>query len=1193
MNWRTDLIILAVMASIISLYTSSPNVYAEFTQPMDIVFSYTIDVVRLGVMPRYIAAIDVNRLLIAGTINNSNGVAILNVNDPYIGAVVEQIYPLTGSPTCIAVDGFPVRRVAVGSDMGDVLVFNIEGGRITRYLHTILGADFYVNKIYLSRATQSYKVIVLTSEGGPRTVPCTRCYAYIFDEGLPGIMRIGPRTGNATIAIDGVYVQDIVPLTVFDTTAVYSNASLVALTYIPATLIRLEFSIAYLYNDTLYPAANTLVEVLAYDKARGISYLYGVNANDRGNVSIPIIVGLYANLSIRDVTGRIIWSTVFDPAKHIAIDNTVTLPSVIITTQPDTRPATRVYGTPEFLKVAIEVLDLSNAPSRYTIVASSNFRLNIDVEGLSFIISAKEPRYTLVFGYPSKGELNIVRVAIAGRILQRVIQTIDYIGLNTVPVSVVTYADGSYMHVALSDGRIRVFRPTPYNHTLYYIYPMDAPVRKFLPILTVEGYVYTVITARGIQVLTASPTQIPVIRNLTTLYGTVPGYVDGDVLADLSTLFLASTKSVTVVRNIDVAARGRRVVTLDEIRAPSLIVKLSLPINETYDKVTASFTYPKNTVIVKPDENGFIRIDNVVPGINYSLSIWYQEPYVVPENKSILLTSFKDEFIEIPMRYREYTVRIKIFDPLNGEPIVPYNMYIDGKLVAEKVKLPEIIAKAIYGLHTITLEPAKGYEAAYEPLTQNIYIDSDKELEIQLIRKSYRLTLHIIDRVSNTSPKAPIQIRFPAIGRIHILSPGEYLETTMQFGNTTVYIEPVRGWEFAYSPTTAIVEVLGDSSYTIYIDRIKYRVKLNIYDEYTYSLVTPVQILINGTLVYRGSENTIDFTVGYGIWNLTIAPYGERAYTPYTTVIYIDGDQELEYVLNRTLYGVVLEVRDVYGPLLTPLNISMSGIVNASQILKPPATRISFMLPYGEYRVYIEPIGDARKIYMPITTNLIVKSDLLKTIGVERIRYRLDISIRDMPIGRVTGIFDLYANKSKIYSGIRGIASIEIPCGVYSIELVPQPPWDTFYESSKPIVTHIFNDTSLIVTVNRKSFNLRIAIVEGATPVKNALVSIESLETGVIITQLITDESGVISTKIPYGVYKVAVTHQDYYPHEVVVNIVGDVYEIAYLRPTITTLIMRYLPIVLVLIGVAAGMYIILKVKAIIARRLTPEEELF
>ena len=1189
---------IALLIAIAFTISISCSIYAEFIEPIDMAFTYTVDLASLGIAPRYVAAIDVDRILIAGTINGVNGVAIANVDDPYRGVKVEQIYPLTGAPTYVGVNGFPVDRIAVGSDRGEVLVFNVLGGRITGYLYTVLGSDFYVNKIYVSRGETSYKVIALVSEGGPKTTPCTRCYVYVFDEGYPGVMRIGPKTGNATVSIERVYIQDVAPVTIYDTSKIYSNASLVALTYIPADLIALEFTIYYLYNNTLYPAANTLVEVLAYDKARGISYLYGVNADGRGNVSIPLIAGLYANLSIRDITGKIVWNMTFDPRKYIAIDNVVALPLVIITTPPDTRSAMRVYGTPEFLKVAIEVVDLSKAVSRYTVVASANFRLDVDVEGFSFIYSAREPRYTIVFGSPSKGYTNLVRVGIAGKTLNRVFQTIDYVGINTKPVNIITFADGSYVNVALSDGRIRVYRVDKSNYTLHHIYPMDSPIRRIISIPTIEGYTYSVITDKGIQILKASPLHIPIIRNTTTLYGTIPNYVDSDVLPDLSTIYLASSNTLTVIRNFDRVAMIGKIVALEEIRAPSLTIKITMPGNESYDKVVAEFYYPNNKIVLKPDENGVIKIDNVVPGTSYRVSISYQEPYIIPENMTVVLDSFRDRFIEVRMRYREFMVKLKVLDTLSVVPIAPYDIYADGVKLAEGLRMQETTLRLIYGVHTIAIAPTQGFENVYNATyIRDIYIDGDKELQIQLYRKLYRLKLYVFDRLTNTSPIAPMQIRIQDIfDKIYTLPLGvDLLEAVIPYGNVTINIEPVRGWEKVYKSKSIVVGVSEDSMYRVYIDRIEYSVKLNISDRYTYSLITPIEIYVNNSIIYRGSESSIYFKIGYGVWNITIAPSKgfEAVYSSYSTLVTIDNDVEFSYIFNRTLYDIAFEIKDRYGTLLSPINISVKGVISINQLIEPPRTRAYFQLPYGEYIVYIEPVKGFETIYIPINISFTANAPQLKTINIDRVRYRIDIAIRDIPIGRLVGIFDLYANGSKIQSNIRGSTSVEIPCGIYNLQLIPQPPWDAFYEASKPISTPIFNNTSLTINVNRKLFNLKITAIEGTVPIRNAVVAIESLETGITITQLITDESGSISTKIPYGTYRIVIAHPDYYPYEIPLNVNSDIYEIAYLRPIVTTLILRYLPIILTLAGIIAAIYIVLKIRAIIARRLAPEEELF
>ncbi|MEM4951606.1 MAG: hypothetical protein QXV81_05050, partial [Ignisphaera sp.] len=62
MNCRSTLYTLIIVASMLLL--SLPNIYAEFVQPRNMTISYNFDISHLGVAPRYIAAIDIDRLLV-------------------------------------------------------------------------------------------------------------------------------------------------------------------------------------------------------------------------------------------------------------------------------------------------------------------------------------------------------------------------------------------------------------------------------------------------------------------------------------------------------------------------------------------------------------------------------------------------------------------------------------------------------------------------------------------------------------------------------------------------------------------------------------------------------------------------------------------------------------------------------------------------------------------------------------------------------------------------------------------------------------------------------------------------------------------------------------------------------------------------------------------------------------------------
>ncbi|MEM4934051.1 MAG: hypothetical protein QXN82_04225, partial [Desulfurococcaceae archaeon] len=118
-------------------------------------------------------------------------------------------------------------------------------------------------------------------------------------------------------------------------------------------------------------------------------------------------------------------------------------------------------------------------------------------------------------------------------------------------------------------------------------------------------------------------------------------------------------------------------------------------------------------------------------------------------------------------------------------------------------------------------------------------------------------------------------------------------------------------------------------------------------------------------------------------------------------------------------------------------------------------------------------------------------------------------------------------------------------------------------------------------------------VVEEEKPVGNAIVYIYSLDIGDLITILTTDISGTIETNLPYGNYKVVVEHGQYIREEIPVLAVDkDINRIVALRPTVLTILWRYVPVIAVLIGVGVGTYIAMRVRTIIARRLV-EEEMF
>ncbi|MEM1609097.1 MAG: hypothetical protein QXG81_07495, partial [Ignisphaera sp.] len=226
MNYKKYVVTITL---IVLISTFLPNVHSVAAQgdwlPTDFAYAYRISLPS-WIKPVYGIGVSQNRILIAGTINGSNAVALIDVSDPYQEPKILQLYSLTGSPTWLDTDGYPPTRVVIGSDKGEILLLKLSGGDIIGYVHRVLGADFYVDKAYIARGGGgSTKIIVLVSEGGPRALPCMKCYVYAFDENLPGIFRAGYMTGNVSIHFDKIYVQDVEPLKMFTPDGVYYDAS--------------------------------------------------------------------------------------------------------------------------------------------------------------------------------------------------------------------------------------------------------------------------------------------------------------------------------------------------------------------------------------------------------------------------------------------------------------------------------------------------------------------------------------------------------------------------------------------------------------------------------------------------------------------------------------------------------------------------------------------------------------------------------------------------------------------------------------------------------------------------------------------------------------------------------------------------------------------------------------------------------
>lgn len=1050
MNLRKLFINSLIILLLITLLASTINreALAEEASYPSTAYGFRVNLTGIGITPKYVNVIDRSRVVIVGSLGKVYGVIVLNVLNPYEDPVVEDMYPLTGAPTYVATDGYPATRLAVGSDKGEILLLRINAGRITRHLYVVLGADFYVNKLVLAKDVFGVKVISLVSEGGPRGYPCMNCHVYVLDEESKGVLRIGPRVGNASTTCPGlerVNVQDVVPLAIYGSSGYYWDSSNVAVTYIPP-VVKLVFNVTYANITTgeFTPLRGALVEVSLMYNETGSMLVYGVNVDADGLARVPVpfekTSALLVNLTIRDISGMEIWKYryVFDPRNLTEMPDEILLPAAVLSTMSvDSRPATKIYGVPPFLNVALDLVDLTLAPNKCDRKAVASFYVKPSVRDLAIMQGEEDSRLKIVYTEPDEGFLTVTVATINGTRIEQITHVTDYVGVNAVIAASGTFSDGGYLITGLSDGRLRMYVAQSESYKLKDIYTMGSPLYDLLMIPSVEGYTYVAVSSSGVQVLRVEPYPMPVYRNLASLYLSTPGFLHGDALADLSTIVLIDAQGLTIIRNTDIAVANKLALTADKVMARNVELVVNMPGGEEAYGTIIVLNYPDGSSNYTLKGNS-ITLRNMLPSVNYTVNIYPAKTYIY--NATIKFTIREDLSLEIlessyatvsidnaysriivNTTYRAYELRIRVQDEYTGLNLVaPLDIYIDNKTIATESRANEYTVKLVYGDHSVIIQPSSGFENAYQS---------------------------------------------------------------------------------------------------------------------------------------------------------------------YATTLTINEDTDVIAIMERVKHPVSIRVMDNYGTIISPVELNILGLVKINKTIEQPGT-VTTLLPYGDYTLTITPTNTS--IYVPYEATLTVKSPQTLNIVIQRVKYKVEVSVSSK-LG-IIGKFDLYANGTKVASNIEKQAVVELPYGLYTLRLVPAAGYEDVYEPSGLISLSVTSDTSVSIPVNRKTYALKVVTLEQGRPIVNVAIHVYSVETGELITAMTTDQNGAAQLSLPYGIYRLEMTHDQYSKEVRVIPLNREISEVVSMTPTPLTLLWRFMPIIGALIGVGIALYVAMKIRAIIAKRLVTEE---
>ncbi|MEM2590859.1 MAG: hypothetical protein QXE63_06405, partial [Zestosphaera sp.] len=673
-------------------------------------------------------------------------IALLDVSNPYTEAETLQLYPLVGRVTSFSTDGWPINRVSIGTDKGEVLLFSVSGGRIYKMLEAILGADFYVKKTAILR-TQSgeYRVAALVSEGLPTTGACTSCYVYVFSEGSNGVLKIGNRVGNATTSYEGILPQDIAPLTIFNEASYYYDASSLVIAWIErGDFVTLVFNVTYWSDDVLLPASNALVEVIAYNPELGLTYRYGFNANEKGVVEIPVPRGLIAQVTVWDIYGRN-YNYTYDTSFLPPYADRVYITTFTLNAPPITTPASAYYRTPEFLLSNLEVLDVSDAPENFTSLGFIDFKIMPTASGLSFLKGVNDTEYLVTYHDPEDNYLKLIRVNAS---LKKTSLTMEYAGTGTKLSSALTLYDGSLAVLVLGDGRIKVYslveNVAGRAYRLLNTYNAGGKVNKVKIFPGSENQAIFLETSEGLQVLRLTPYLTPLLRRDLVLNFAEEPYVDSDMLSDFSAGVTCGGDKLTILRNLDLIVGGEPI-SLESFKAGKAVIKVVPPGNESVTEALVTFKYPGGSLTKTPSKEGVVVFDNILPNITYEILVTHSKPYVNPAEAFVEVSTFRDVYLEVPLTYKEFTLYLSVTDSVSGDLVAPYSVIVDNKTVIPSSTSRYAEVRVLYGAHVLRVGPAPGFESVYEPFETALLISENQSVEVTLFRKIYLLEVRVED----------------------------------------------------------------------------------------------------------------------------------------------------------------------------------------------------------------------------------------------------------------------------------------------------------------------------------------------------------------------------------------------------------------------------------------------------------------
>lgn len=1161
------LILTLVILSITPLTFSGSDTYYT-------AYSYELS---LDMQVNYVAILTNDVIAVLGTLNGTSVIEVINVSETFSPRTLFT-YPVTGVVTSYSVDGFPAKYIAIGTDVGEVIVFAINNGRLYEKLHYVQGVDFFVDTVYLLRTPTTVKLVALSIN---KKLPSER-YVYVFDINTKSVLRLGPTVGNLSKVLEGITPHILVPVKVVNSSGYYYDASNVLIPYTGLTA-TLDVSAKYVYNNTEYPASSAYVEITLYD-AITLSkiFSYSVNLNEVGVKSTIVPLGYFVEVRLYDIYGNTYRHTV--NLSDIRRPEAIRLDFTLLY-RPDTKNATEV------LPMGIKVADFSKAPVDF------EFLLDLGLEGyMGTPLYAFRPSDFKDYTYIVITEhSNYVNITYLYKDLSLVnFMLYDYLGYDGKKLKFVdTTADGKYVIAALRDGRVKTYA---YNeltkvHELQqeYIAPGE-PLNTKLAHIGDKTY-YIIYTTSGLQILSLEPLQLPLLRFNASLTYKFPEAVFADSSLDLSLVVVGGGSKLLIVKDLNkyIETYGNKPIDIDSIKLPSLTLNILMPNGTGVSGAKVVFTYGGLSREFISDSEGKIILSNIFPG-RYVVSIYPPTRHLQPATLVIDVPGVMHYSYTAVLNYTKYILNLRLIDELGGGPQVPLDIYLNNTLLVSNFMNETYSTKIPHGYYNLTVRPVRSHSYFYNDLSTPLLMDDNLELTLTLERKSHVVTLNIVDGVSKEVITDEVLLVIDEEEIIRAVR--GTLTTTLKSGQHKINVRVPPELSNKYLDAEKYINVIADATFYIEVPRRSYVVEFKLVDKLTGEPLPGVyDIYVDGVKVLGEVSKTFNITLPYGTYTITVRPLPPYniVYQDKNITLVIERDSINFVEADRVSYSILVRIYDLISRIpITPVKLS----VNEFSVILPTGTQsYTLYLPCGTYRVKVAPDIGYENVYDEFETSVNLTTTASVDAILKRKTYNLTLNLYDVSAGPLLGLFDILANDTLIISGVREKVNLTLPYDVYNIVIRPQPPYMALYTEYRSIVK-LFKDTLMNVPLSRKYHTLTLIVNDDRdNPVFGAIVTLIDTSTGSMIARGITDVNGRYSISTYYGSFQLIISYEGFNDYIKSIDLTTDFTEKVKLQPQPLTLLIRNAPLILIIVLIAISVVVIVKIRGKIAERIYRGEE--